>query len=74
VNISSIQHSNIPSFRLYRAMPRVTDLHVVTNTALPAPQDMVQEIPRTETHAEFVAKARGEIENILSGKDERLLW
>ncbi|QIF00506.1 3-deoxy-7-phosphoheptulonate synthase [Roseimicrobium sp. ORNL1] len=54
-------------------MPRVTDLHVVTNTALPAPQDMVREIPRTETHAEFVAKARGEIENILSGKDERLL-
>ena len=54
-------------------MTRVTDLHVVTNTALPAPQDLVREIPRTDKHAEFVAKSRGEIERILSGEDSRLL-
>lgn len=54
-------------------MPRVTDLHVVANTTLPAPQDLVREIPRTEAHANLVARARGEIERILSGQDSRML-
>ncbi len=54
-------------------MTRVTDLHVVANTALPAPQDLVREIPRTERHAEYVAGARGEIERILTGQDSRFL-
>ena len=54
-------------------MTRVTDLHVLTNTALPAPQDMVREIPRTEEHVKLVAKSREDIERILKGEDPRLL-
>lgn len=54
-------------------MPRVTDLHVVDNTPLPAPVALLQEIPRSEGHAAFVAQSRESIANILSGTDERFL-
>jgi 3-deoxy-7-phosphoheptulonate synthase len=54
-------------------MPRVSDLHVVANTPLPAPQVLMQEIPRSEVHAGFVAKSREEISRVLSGEDERFL-
>jgi len=54
-------------------MPRVSDLHVVNNTALPSPKVLMAEIPRSDAHAEFVAKSRNEIAGILSGEDPRFL-
>jgi len=54
-------------------MTRVSDLHVVANTALPSPHDLMLEIPRSEQHAAFVAGARSQIARILSGEDKRLL-
>ena len=54
-------------------MTRVSDLHVVANTPLPAPQALMAEIPRSEAHAAFVARSREEIARILSGEDDRLL-
>ncbi len=54
-------------------MTRVSDLHVVANTALPSPHDLMLEIPRSEQHAAFVAGARAQIARILSGEDKRLL-
>ena len=54
-------------------MPRVSDVHVIANTALPSPKDLSAEIPRSERHAAFVAEARADIARILSGEDDRFL-
>jgi len=55
------------------AMPRVSDLHIVNNTALPSPKVLSAEIARSDANAEFVAKSRTEIASILSGEDPRFL-
>jgi len=54
-------------------MTRVSDIHVLTNTALPSPREMCDEIPRGETHAAVVAQARQEIGSVLHGADDRFL-
>ena len=54
-------------------MTRVSDVHVIANTALPTPREMVAEIPRSEGDATFVSRARAEISRILSGEDPRFL-
>ena len=54
-------------------MNRVSDVHVIANTALPSPKEMSVEIPRSEAHATFVSKARSEIAATISGKDPRFL-
>ena len=54
-------------------MTRVSDLHVVANTPLPSPRELMAEIPRSEQHAAFVARAREEVAQILSGGDDRFL-
>ena len=60
---------------IYRSaiMTRVSDVHIITNTALPAPCEMIAEIPRSEAHAATVAGARADIARILSGEDARFL-
>jgi 3-deoxy-7-phosphoheptulonate synthase len=55
------------------SMPRVSDVHVITNTPLPSPRDLCAEIPRSEAHVGFVAEARAEIGRVLRGEDPRLL-
>ncbi len=52
---------------------RVTNVHVVSNTPLPSPLELVREIPRTDAHASVVAEARESIERILLGEDPRFL-
>ncbi len=54
-------------------MPRVSDVHVIANTALPSPRELTAEIPRSEDHAAGVAWARGEIARIIAGDDPRFL-
>ena len=54
-------------------MPRVSDVHIIANTALPSPQALNAETPRSAEHAAFVAAARGDIGRILSGEDPRFL-
>ncbi len=54
-------------------MNRVSDVHVVANTALPSPGEMSADIPRSDAHAAFVSKARAEIAATISGKDPRFL-
>jgi 3-deoxy-7-phosphoheptulonate synthase len=54
-------------------MTRVSDVHVLTNTALPTPREMMAEVPRSERDAELVLRARSDIANILAGKDDRFL-
>lgn len=54
-------------------MTRVSDVHVIANTALPTPRELAAEIPRSDTHAQLVAQARSEISRILGGEDPRFL-
>ncbi len=54
-------------------MTRVSDLHVIANTALPSPREMSAAIPRSDAHAAFVSAARAEIAATISGKDPRFL-
>ncbi len=54
-------------------MPRVSDLHVNTNTALPSPRELCREIPEGEANATFVADSRAAIARILNGEDPRFL-
>ncbi len=54
-------------------MTRVSDVHVITNTALPSPREMLAEIPRGDAHAAFVSAARAAIARIISGSDPRFL-
>ncbi len=54
-------------------MTRVSDVHVIANTALPTPRELAAEIPRSDAHATLVAQARGDISRILGGEDPRFL-
>ena len=52
---------------------RVSDVHVIANTALPTPREMVAEIPRADRNAGLVLQSRESISGILSGEDDRFL-
>jgi 3-deoxy-7-phosphoheptulonate synthase len=52
---------------------RVSDVHIIANTALPTPREMVGEIPRSEQDAALVSQARANVSRILSGEDDRFL-
>lgn len=52
---------------------KVTDINIAATRELPAPAQLLQEIPRTEEQQDFVAAARREIHRIIFGNDKRLL-
>ena len=52
---------------------KVTDINIAATRELPAPAQLLQEIPRTEEQQAFVAAARREIHRIIFGNDKRLL-
>ncbi len=54
-------------------MTRVSDVHVIANTALPSPKEMSAEIPRGDAHAAFVCESRRAIARTISGEDPRFL-
>src|SRR5690606_31645900 len=54
-------------------MNTTANVHIASNIPLPAPRDLVTELPPSETQAAFVNQARTEIRNILFGDDKRFL-
>lgn len=52
---------------------KVTDLHVVRTEALPSPEQLWSEIPRSDAQADFVGDSRDAIRDILFGEDQRFL-
>jgi len=54
-------------------MTRVSDVHVIANTALPSPKEMSAEIPRSDAHAAFVSDSRAAIARTIVGADPRFL-
>ena len=54
-------------------MAQVSDIHISSNIPLPTPTQLMTDIERTQAQAEFMAKSRQHIRNILNGQDPRLL-
>jgi 3-deoxy-7-phosphoheptulonate synthase len=54
-------------------MQRVSDLNVVSNTPLPSPVSLRQELPASAAQSEFVASSRQEIQRIVFGDDPRFM-
>lgn len=54
-------------------MTAISKLHVRSNTPLPAPEALAQEIPAPAENLECVRSARENIAAILQGRDDRLL-
>ena len=54
-------------------MTRVSDVHVIANTALPSPREMSAETPRSDAHATFVCESRRAIARTIAGADPRFL-
>ena len=53
--------------------PRTDDLRINKSQPLVSPAVLAEELPLPEGSAQFVQQARQTIENILSGKDDRVL-
>ena len=54
-------------------MQRTSDINVIETRALPAPEEILRALPKTEAQSEFVTRARQEIRDIIFGDDRRLL-
>ena len=50
-----------------------SDLRVVSTEKLPTPDELASQIPLTDTARETILSGRSQVQNILSGKDSRLL-
>jgi len=62
-----------PAFANPRTVKNVTDINITSKTRLPTPLDLCQEIKKTEAAHKFVADSREAINEIIFGKDPRLL-
>lgn len=54
-------------------MQKTSDINVVETRPLPSPSALLAELPKTETEAEFVSRAREEIHRIIFTDDKRFL-
>ncbi len=54
-------------------MKKVTDINITSKTLLPSPLALCEEIEKTEAADKFVAESREAINEIIFGKDRRLL-
>jgi 3-deoxy-7-phosphoheptulonate synthase len=52
---------------------RTSDINVIETRPLPAPDELLRALPKTEAQSEFVIRARQEIRDIIFGNDRRLL-
>jgi len=50
-----------------------SDINVVSTSPLPSPEDLLAELPKSSSQAEFVTRSREEIHEIIFGGDKRLL-
>ena len=50
-------------------MTQISDINIVKNVPLPAPETLLTEVPRSAEHAEFIAENRRAIHNIIFGDD-----
>ena len=61
-------------FAKERDVKKVTDLRISSSLALPSPEEMQRDLPRTAAQAAFVAESRQVIHDVIHGNDPRLLF
>ena len=54
-------------------MERVSDINVLSSQTLPSPESLKSANPTTDAEATFIAQSRNTIQDIIDGKDARLL-
>lgn len=54
-------------------MERTSDINVTETRVLPSPETLLGELPKTEAQSAFVIRARREIQDVIHGRDRRLL-
>ncbi|MBC8010875.1 MAG: 3-deoxy-7-phosphoheptulonate synthase [Burkholderiales bacterium] len=54
-------------------MQKTSDINVVETRALPTPAQLLAELPKTEAQADFITKARQEIQRLIFTDDRRFL-
>ncbi len=54
-------------------MQKTSDIHVVETRPLPSPAQLLTALPKTESQADFIAKAREEIHRLIFTDDRRFL-
>jgi len=54
-------------------MQKTSDINVVETSVLPSPAQLVDELPKTESQAAFIARAREEIRRLIFTDDKRFL-
>ncbi|MBK1876886.1 3-deoxy-7-phosphoheptulonate synthase [Pelagicoccus mobilis] len=54
-------------------MKKTSDINVISTAALPTPDQLISEYPKSEAQAEFITRSRDEIHEIIFGGDKRLL-
>jgi 3-deoxy-7-phosphoheptulonate synthase len=54
-------------------MQKTSDINVLETRVLPSPAALLEEIPKTEAQAEFVARARADIRRLIFTDDKRFL-
>ncbi len=52
---------------------KTSDINVLETRRLPTPRELLDQLPKTETQADFVVRARQELHNLIFGDDRRLL-
>ena len=52
---------------------RISDIHIASEEALPAPRELHLELPVGEAEAAHIARSRTAVQAILQGRDQRLL-
>ena len=55
------------------SVQRTSDINVIETRILPSPAELLAELPKTETQADFVSRARSEIHRVIFGDDHRFL-
>lgn len=55
-------------------MQRTSDINIIETRALPSPAALLAELPKTETQADFVTRARHEINQLIFTADKRFLF
>src|SRR5882762_4532835 len=54
-------------------MQKTSDINVVETRVLPTPAELLSELPKTESQAEFVSRTRREIHRLIFTDDKRFL-
>lgn len=54
-------------------MQKTSDINVVETRALPSPAQLLRELPKTESQAEFIARSREDIHRLIFTDDKRFL-